>query len=474
MSPQVASLRTFPSVRLPSQSGGLPVEVVLIARLGIGAGTGLVARTSTLQRRHAAYIDALDEPSARIGAADFAQNDPSSLYTFVVDANGHPFHRHAGHRMFTAISGSSGARLRFSTVSDAQLAQDPQAFLDALRQVDIPPDCLFTVRFGGGTWHQFLPGDAGRGHPALFALSCHTNELGGALSDAQRAQVLANAADIPSLTEVLPPAVTQLLEAGEDRRRRVPTLALSLDETADTLQGRVCARTRDALGRLRAWHARLRAPVGYFSDATSPQVRGLSAPVAWSLLQRQFADRFDPRRDHEDGFAIDIDADALPSTSPSQLLACLLEGFLENRPRGVGLMMRLRNVLVRPLGLRTSPLGCPVSSLLGACSQQFAGRFPVLDQQTPDDRRAEVVLGADDKHLQFRSCVGVERLDDGRFRFTLSTRVVTRNAFGRVYMALIDRTHRGYIAPTMLRMAAMHVRVQQADVACASARRAHA
>ena len=464
MSPQVAALRTFPSVRLPSQSGGLPVEVVLIARLGIGAGTGLVARTATLQRGHDAFVDALDEPSARIGAADFAQNDPSSLYTFVVDANGHPFHRHAGHRMFTAISGSGGARLRFSTASDAQLAQDPRAFLDALRHVEIPPDCLFTVRFGGGTWHQFLPGDAGRGHPALFALSCHTNELGGALSEDARAQVLANAADIPSLTELLPAEVARLLAAGEDARRAVPTVTLSLDETAASLRGRVCAHSRALLGRMRAWHARMRAPVGYVSDAAAPQVRALPAPVAWSLLQRQLVDRFDPRRDHEDGFAIDIDVDALPSTSPSHLLACLLEGFLENRPRGVGLMMRLRNALVRPLGLRTSPLGCPVSSLLGACPQRFAGRFPVLDQQTPDDRRAEVVLGADDKHLQFRSCVGVERLDDGRVRFALSTRVVTRNAFGRMYMALIDRAHRGYIAPTMLRMAAMHVRVARCEV----------
>jgi len=33
---------------------------------------------------------------------------------------------------------------------------------------------LFSVRFGGGTWHRFLP--AKPGYPALFALSCHTDE----------------------------------------------------------------------------------------------------------------------------------------------------------------------------------------------------------------------------------------------------------------------------------------------------------
>jgi hypothetical protein len=48
----------------------------------------------------------------------------------------------------------------------------------------------------------------------------------------------------------------------------------------------------------------------------------------------------------------------------AQWLVALLEGFLDNRPSFVSRLMVLRNALVRPLGLRTSPLGCPVSSLL--------------------------------------------------------------------------------------------------------------
>ena len=452
------TLSTFPSVRIPSRSGGLPVEVVLIAQLGIGAGTHLVGRTASLQRGHAAFVDALDEPSARIGGADFAQGDATSLYTFIVGANGHPFHRHAGHRVFTAVSGSSGARLRFSTASQAQIDADPQAFLDALRHVEIPPDCLFTVRFGGGTWHQFLPGDPASGHPALFALSCHTNELGGALAADVRERVMANAADIPALTELLPPAVTRLLASGDDARRAIPTVALSLDKPGDSLRGRFCALVRDALGRARARASSLHAPVGFFADMQGARVHALPALPAYSLLADQF-EAFDPRREHEDVVAIDIDPAELPERTVSGVLARVLEGFLENRPAAVGRMMQVRNVLVKPLGLRTSPLGCPVSSLLGTCPQTFAGRFPVLDQRIDGDERAEVLLGADDRHLRFRSSVGVERLPDGRLRIFLATRVRTRNLFGRAYMALIERTHRHYIAPTMLRMAVLHVRV---------------
>ena len=452
MTATARTLDTFPSVRLPSQSGGLPVEVVLIAQIGIGAGSPLIASTAALQRGHDTFIDALDEPSARIGGADFQRGDATSLYSFVVGAEGHPFHRHAGHRVFTAISGSGGALLRFSTASQDGIDADPQAFLRALRHVEIPPDCLFTVRFGGGTWHQFLPRDAAAGHPALFALSCHTNELGGELDAEQRRRVLANEADIPALTELLPEPVAALLAATDTRD--VPTITLSLTAATTSLRGRFCARTRGLSGRLRRALGRWRRPVGFFADSGAPPVIELPEPPPQSLLWRQFGDTFT----HQDSFALEIDAAELPTASASQLLAGLLDGFLENRPTGVSRLMGLRNVLVKPLGLRTSPLGCPVSSLLNDAPQRFAGRFPVLEQAIDaDDRRAQVVLGADDKHLRFRSCAAVECLPGGKVRFTLGTRVRNRNLFGAVYMRLIDRTHRRYVAPAMLSMAVGHV-----------------
>jgi len=125
---------------------------------------------------------------------------------------------------------------------------------------------------------------------------------------------------------------------------------------------------------------------------------------------------------------------------------------MDNQPSSVSRMMACRNALVRPLGLRTSPLGCPVSSLLAPATHAlFGGRFPVRSQQVSGDgRTAQVILGVDDKHLVFRSCVGVRLRDDGAIEFSLSTRVACTNLFGRVYMALIAGTHRRVVAPTML------------------------
>ena len=96
----------FPTARIRSYSGGLPVEVVLLAQLGPGAGDRLHADTGALQRAHPGFVDALDEPSVRIAAPDFDAGERSALYTFTVGAAGHPFHRHAGHRTFTAVTGA--------------------------------------------------------------------------------------------------------------------------------------------------------------------------------------------------------------------------------------------------------------------------------------------------------------------------------------------------------------------------------
>jgi hypothetical protein len=73
-----------------------------------------------------------------------------------------------------------------------------------------------------------------------------------------------------------------------------------------------------------------------------------------SLLCTQFSDGFD----HEDSVSVFVPSTHLHSTSAQQLLANLLDGFLYNRPQGVTRLMSVRNALVRPLGLRTSPLGC--------------------------------------------------------------------------------------------------------------------
>ena len=439
---------TFPAASLPTGSHRVPIEINLVSRLGPGAGTQLFLEAHACQQHHDGFIDALDEPSARLGATDFARGDATALYTFGVGPQGHPFHCHAGHRVFTAISGSAGARLRFSTATPEELAVDPASFVRRLRHVDIPPDCLFTARFPGGIWHQFVPRRAGTRHPAFFALSTHTNELGGALAPALRDRVLRDDGDIPALTELLPPAVQDHLAAHPDALAAVPVTALAFDARPGSWAEAACAPLRASLGLLRGTLAQWRGRPGFVSQTPAHRVQAHPQAPAQSLLHTTFAGE---ATHHEDHFTVRVRV-GTDSLTTADWLEALLEAFLTHRHPGVSRLMALRNRLARPWRLRTSPLACPVSSLLDtAPAHRFADRFPVHAMQVADDgRSAQVLLGADDWHLRFRTCVGVRRCRDGSLEFSLGNRVSCRNAFGRLYLRLIDSAHRRYIVPRLL------------------------
>lgn len=440
---------TFPAVSLPAGAGRVPVEVNLVARLGHGEGDKLFYEAQARQRRHARFVDELDEPSARLGKTDFEAGDATALYSFAVDDRGHPFHRHAGHRVFTAVSGSGGTQLRFSGASMADLERDPASFARALHHVDVPPDCLFTVRFSGATWHQFVPLPSRSRHPALFALSTHTNELGGDLDDAARSRVLRDEADIPSLTELLPDAVAAWLAASPAPPGSVPTTALSLNDRPGSLREAACRHFRSFAGHAQRWRLGFGLRPGFVSVLRRARVTESHKLAHDCLLHAQLRDRV---IHHQDTFTLTVAPGGPGARNASQWLVAVLDGFMANPPSGVSRMMVWRNALVRPLGLRTSPLGCPVSSLLATASPgRFAGRFPVHAQAvSPDGRLAQVILGADDRHLVFRTCVRVRLLDGGGVEFCLSNRVACTNLFGRVYMAAIAAAHRKVVGPAML------------------------
>lgn len=455
---------TFPHARIRSRTGGLPVEVFLIAQLGHGAGDRMYAEATARQRAHPHFIDELDEPSTKLAGTDFDKGDATALYTFAVGPQGHPFHRHAGHRVFTAVTGSAGALLRFSTASDAQIAADPHSFIDALHHVRLPPDSLFTVRFGDGAWHQFAAPHAGSTHPVFFALSCHTDELGGPLPQAERERVLNGKANLASLTELLPDAVRDLLAQHPIDDDAIPTVSLAFDAAPGSHRQQVCARVRGLLGRIRGAVSSWRTASGFIAGRRA-RVLALPAPPPRSLLHGELAQVFH----HQDTFVLSVQGQGFFGLRASGLLGDVLDGFLQRPPAGVSVLMKLRNVLVKPLRLRTSPLGCPASSLLSAQRDQlFLERFPVLAQRTDDgDRHAQVVLGADDRHLVFRSCVGVEIVSDDRIDISLGTRVRCSNSFGHLYLALVDHVHREYVAPAMLR-AAVEKAAERSEVLVAS------
>jgi hypothetical protein len=76
------------------------------------------------------------------------------------------------------------------------------------------------------------------------------------------------------------------------------------------------------------------------------------------------------------------------------------------------------------------------------------GAFPVLSQ-TPE----RVVMGLDDRHLDFRLVVDVAPLDERRRDVVATTLVRTHNRLGRTYLAAILPFHRRIVPGIMANVA---------------------
>lgn len=116
------------------------------------------------------------------------------------------------------------------------------------------------------------------------------------------------------------------------------------------------------------------------------------------------------------------------------------ERMMARQPRWAEALLSLRNLLVTPLGLKTSGAtpGAP---------RDMIGIFPVVSE-TPE----RLVAGFNDRHLDFRVVVDVTARVGVR-QVTATTLVRTHNWLGRTYRAIITPFHR-LIVPALLRQLA--------------------
>jgi len=134
-----------------------------------------------------------------------------------------------------------------------------------------------------------------------------------------------------------------------------------------------------------------------------------------------------------DAFSIAIDNPALDARHAA-------ERMMARQPRWIETLTSLRNILVTPLGLKTSGES-------RAAPREMVGIFPIVSQ-TPD----RLVAGFNDKHLDFRVVVDVATSGASQ-KVTLTTLVLTHNWLGRTYLAVIMPFHR-LIVRTLLRQVA--------------------
>lgn len=117
----------------------------------------------------------------------------------------------------------------------------------------------------------------------------------------------------------------------------------------------------------------------------------------------------------------------------------------DNPPHWVMALMSVRNRVTALFGLKS-----PQQLHEDTAGQRLVGIFPVLSES-----REEVVLGGDDRHLDFRIWVSV-RLDHTGCEVTIATLVCINNSLGRGYLFAVMPFHK-ILSRYMLRRALRHI-----------------
>ena len=127
-------------------------------------------------------------------------------------------------------------------------------------------------------------------------------------------------------------------------------------------------------------------------------------------------------------------------------LDTLVRAVFATTPAWVVTLLRLRNTLVRPFGLKTAPPTPAPPALPALQPGAVIGIFRVFARG-----EGEIILGDNDQHLDFR--VGILcQAEDGQTAVTVSTIVSFHNWLGRLYFVPVRPFHR-LIVPALMRQA---------------------
>jgi Protein of unknown function (DUF2867) len=124
------------------------------------------------------------------------------------------------------------------------------------------------------------------------------------------------------------------------------------------------------------------------------------------------------------------------------------KAFFSSAPKWVSILFNLRNKIVAVFGLKTSKNGLNREEQLNnfKCEpNEQMGLFKVYHKT-----ENEVILGEDDKHLNFRVSLYLEDTENLKKNLIISTTVEFHNWLGRLYFLPVRPFHQ-LIVPSMLK-----------------------
>jgi hypothetical protein len=143
-----------------------------------------------------------------------------------------------------------------------------------------------------------------------------------------------------------------------------------------------------------------------------------------------------PHVDYSDAYRIPIPAATDVDTA--------VRALATTPPRWLMALLGLRNLLVAPFGIKTSVRGRPDPRTRPLQSGNLVGIFRVYQRSAE-----EILMGDDDRHLDYRVSVLVRQQADQRWA-TVSTVVRYNGWLGRAYFLPVRPFHR-LIVPALLR-----------------------
>ena len=135
-----------------------------------------------------------------------------------------------------------------------------------------------------------------------------------------------------------------------------------------------------------------------------------------------------------DAYRVEMDGAALDAREAARRM-------FARSPRWAEALLSLRNLVVAPLGLKTSGAG-------ERAAGGMIGIFPVVSETSE-----RLVAGFNDSHLDFRVVVDVMPAGAGQ-QVIATTLVRTHNWLGRAYLAIILPFHRLIVRSMLRRVAA--------------------
>lgn len=135
-------------------------------------------------------------------------------------------------------------------------------------------------------------------------------------------------------------------------------------------------------------------------------------------------------------------SDSFTTTNNSETLQNITIKIFGTAPKWIQFLFKVRNSLVRFLGLKTAmPIDYHSKFEVGGYVKFFK-IYSIADD--------EIVLGADDSHLNFRAVI--YNSAEPTFNIKVITLVQYHNLTGKIYMALIKPFHR-WVVKTMVKQA---------------------